>query len=69
VVLVLRYLLDLSDAQIADILGISPAGVRSQAHRGLHTLRERTELTGSAIPKPRPEPQDKDEPASARRLP
>lgn len=38
-VLVLRYLLDLSDEEIATTLGIAPATVRSQAHRGLATLR------------------------------
>ncbi|MCD5354528.1 SigE family RNA polymerase sigma factor [Kineosporia mesophila] len=59
VVLVLRYLLDQSDAQIAEILGISLAGVRSQAHRGLKTLREQVESPGR---------QDKDEPTPVRRL-
>lgn len=40
-VLVLRYYEDLSDQEIADILGISRGTVRSQAFRGLNTLRVR----------------------------
>ncbi|GII81556.1 DNA-directed RNA polymerase sigma-70 factor [Sphaerisporangium rufum] len=39
-VLVLRYYQDLPDAEIAEILGISPATVRSQAHRALGKLRD-----------------------------
>lgn len=73
VVLVLRYLLDLPDAQIADILGISLAGVRSQAHRGLNALRAQAETAAppyvAPIPKPRNKCQDTDNPASARRQP
>ncbi|MGN6791701.1 MAG: SigE family RNA polymerase sigma factor [Streptosporangiaceae bacterium] len=38
-VLVLRYLEDLPDAVIADLLGCQPGTVRSQASRGLATLR------------------------------
>lgn len=38
-VLVLRYLLDLSDEDIADELGCSASTVRSHASRGLHRLR------------------------------
>src|SRR3954470_21087411 len=38
-VLVLRYYEDLSDQEIAGILGCSPATVRSQASRALATLR------------------------------
>ena len=38
-VLVLRYLVDLSEADIADALGISPGSVKAHAHRGLTTLR------------------------------
>ncbi|CAI7979882.1 RNA polymerase sigma-70 factor, ECF subfamily [Frankia sp. Hr75.2] len=37
-VLVLRYYLDLTDDEIADVLGISPSSVRSTASRGLRTL-------------------------------
>jgi RNA polymerase sigma-70 factor (sigma-E family) len=38
-VLTLRYYLDLSEAQIADALGISPGSVKAHAHRGLIALR------------------------------
>lgn len=38
-VLVLRYLLDLSEADIADALGISTGSVKAHAHRGLARLR------------------------------
>ncbi|WP_344664529.1 SigE family RNA polymerase sigma factor [Catenulispora yoronensis] len=38
-VLVLRYYEDLSDQEIAGVMGCSPATVRSQASRGLATLR------------------------------
>ncbi|MBL7492112.1 SigE family RNA polymerase sigma factor [Frankia sp. AgB1.9] len=40
-VLVLRYLLDVPDGEIAAALGTSEATVRSQAHRGLAKLRAR----------------------------
>jgi RNA polymerase sigma-70 factor (sigma-E family) len=39
-VLVLRYYEDLADADIAEILGIAPGTVRSNAARGLATLRD-----------------------------
>ena len=38
--LVLRYYADLDDAAIAQILGVTPATVRSQAHHALAKLRE-----------------------------
>ena len=38
-VLTLRYYLDLSEAQIADALGISTGSVKAHAHRGLTALR------------------------------
>lgn len=38
-VLTLRYYLDLSEAQIADALQISPGSVKAHAHRGLAALR------------------------------
>jgi len=40
-VLVLRYYEDLPDAAIADLMGCAPVTVRSQAARGLATLRSR----------------------------
>lgn len=39
-VLVLRYFEDLSEAEVADILGCAPGTVGSQAHRALARLRE-----------------------------
>ncbi len=41
--LVLRYYLDLSEAEIATTLGISTGSVKTHAHRGLATLAERLE--------------------------
>ena len=42
-VLALRYYLDLSEAEIADTLGISAGSVKTHAHRGLAALAERLE--------------------------
>ena len=42
-VLVLRYYGDLSEAQIADAMGISTGAVKSHASRGMSALRERLE--------------------------
>lgn len=42
-VLALRYYIDLSEAEIASTLGISPGSVKTHAHRGLATLAERLE--------------------------
>jgi len=42
-VLVLRYYGDLSEAQIADTLGISPGAVKSHASRGMTALRSTLE--------------------------
>lgn len=44
-VVVLRYWADLSEADIADALGISPGAVKSHAHRALAALRTRPEVT------------------------
>ena len=43
-VLVLRYYLDQSEAEIAQTLGISPGTVKSHASRGLRTLAARMEV-------------------------
>lgn len=40
IVVVLRYLVDLPDAEIADLLGCRPATVRSIVHRALKDLRK-----------------------------
>lgn len=40
-VIVLRYYEDLSEAEIAEVLGCAPGTVKSQASRGLAALRER----------------------------
>jgi RNA polymerase sigma-70 factor (sigma-E family) len=42
-VLTMRYYLDLSEAEIADALGISAGWVMAHAHRGLAALRDRME--------------------------
>ena len=42
-VLVLRYYVDLSEAQIADVMGISTGAVKSHASRGMGALRQRLE--------------------------
>lgn len=43
--LVLRYYLDLSEAEIAATLGISTGSVKTHAHRGLAALAARLEVT------------------------
>lgn len=42
--IVLRFLLDLGDDQIGRIMGLSPAGVRTNVSRGLAALRKRPEV-------------------------
>lgn len=52
---VLRYWEDLSEQQVADILGCSPGNVKSQASRGLRKLRGHpalAELAGAPAPGP-----------------
>ena len=44
-VLVLRYYVDLSEAQIADAIGISRGAVKSHASRGMASLRLSLEQT------------------------
>jgi RNA polymerase sigma-70 factor (sigma-E family) len=54
---VLRYWEDLSEQQVADILGCSPGNVKSQASRGLRKLRGHpalAELAGAPAPGPAP---------------
>ena len=43
-VLVLRYQRDLTDAEIASVMGLSPSGVRSLVARALDALRDHPEL-------------------------
>ena len=40
-VLAYRYFLDLSEAELADVLGCRPGTVKSRLHRALGRLRER----------------------------
>jgi len=47
-VLVLRYYEDLSEQQIADVLGCRPGTVKSQASAALATLRSRLDLASRA---------------------
>jgi RNA polymerase sigma-70 factor (sigma-E family) len=56
-VLVLRYFEDLSDPEIAEILGCTPGTVRSQVSRGLRALRLQSDPPRSATsPIPRSHP-------------
>jgi RNA polymerase sigma-70 factor (sigma-E family) len=49
-VIVLRHYEDLSDADIAHVLGIRAVTVRSLAHRALAALRDRAELIEGGMP-------------------
>jgi RNA polymerase sigma factor (sigma-70 family) len=46
-VLVLRYFNDLTEAQVAEVLGCSPGTVKSSASRGLARLREALQPSSS----------------------
>jgi DNA-directed RNA polymerase specialized sigma24 family protein len=41
---VLRFLFDLDDDQIGRVMGLSPAGVRTNVSRGVAALRKRPEV-------------------------
>jgi RNA polymerase sigma-70 factor (sigma-E family) len=63
---VLRYLLGLSEAETADLLGISVGTVKSQTHKGLRQLRERLDdLAAGPGPGPGPVTGPATAPASA----
>jgi RNA polymerase sigma-70 factor (sigma-E family) len=50
-VLVLRYFADLTEAQIATVLGIAPGTVKSRAARAIAALSEDESLTGLLAPR------------------
>jgi RNA polymerase sigma-70 factor (ECF subfamily) len=52
-VLMLRYMLDLSNSEIAAVLGRSPEDVRSLQSRALRFLRERLDAVGRGADRPR----------------
>lgn len=55
-VLVLRFYEDMSEAQTADLLEISPGTVKSQTARALSTLRKKLRAEGIAAPVLEPRP-------------
>lgn len=61
-VLVLRYLFDLPDAEVGEVLGVRAATVRSQAARAIARLRE---LSGRGLlGEPPPQPTERPPPAA-----
>jgi RNA polymerase sigma-70 factor (sigma-E family) len=63
-VLVLRFYEDLSEAQTAELLEISPGTVKSQTARALSTLRKRL-AAESVAPSPQPQPRPAAQPRPA----
>jgi RNA polymerase sigma-70 factor (sigma-E family) len=61
-VLVLRYLFDLPDAEVGEILGVATATVRSQAARAIARLRELSE--GGPLGEPPLQPTERLPPAA-----
>jgi RNA polymerase sigma-70 factor (sigma-E family) len=61
-VLVLRYLFDLPDAEVGEILGVATAAVRSQAARAIARLRELSE--GGLLGEPPPQSTERLPPAA-----
>ncbi|MEV0273259.1 SigE family RNA polymerase sigma factor [Hamadaea sp. NPDC050747] len=69
-VLVLRFYEDMSEAQTAELLDISPGTVKSQTSRALGTLRQRLAAEGVQIPGltlPEPKPAARPAPAAEQR--
>jgi RNA polymerase sigma-70 factor (sigma-E family) len=62
-VVVLRYLADLGEAEVARTLDLSTGTVKSHAHRGLAALRSSLRLDVGAPPAPSPAPPDGGGPA------
>lgn len=49
-IVVLRYYVDLGESEVADLLGITPGGVKSAASRALAKLRVSDQLTERPVP-------------------
>lgn len=43
-VIVLRYMLNVEEAHVAELLGVSRGAIKTHAHRGLAALRERLDI-------------------------
>lgn len=55
-VVALRYLADLSEADVADELGISVGAVKTHTHRGIEALRRRLQPEPASAPTTDPNP-------------